>query len=147
MQLRYICRRDRAHTLQSEERRDNKLDGPAVLVLRGWLASNRHVLRQEALAKLLDRCRPSLGVPERSRVSVTATHLTEHACRGAPGVFRCDRPEVPDHNAPRASMPAVLDEKEAFATRHDADAKARQLFVEDNVVLLSGLEALDSSLR
>ena len=103
------------------------------------------MLLQKALAKILDRCRPSFGVPERRRISIPSTHVTEHPYGGAPCVLRRDRSELSDHHTPRAPMPTILDQEEALATRHDADAKARQLLVEDDVVLLPGLEALDES--
>lgn len=140
-----IRRCDSADTLIAKERIDEQLNRSSIFRLRRLLAPHLHMFPEEPLSQLPDSHRLAQLVTSIGGIGAAASDGPEHLLRVTPRARDHDRTELADHDPARAPLPAILDQKEALAARHHADAEAGQIGVEPDVVLLVDGEGLDAS--
>ncbi|ODT74645.1 MAG: hypothetical protein ABS76_36560 [Pelagibacterium sp. SCN 64-44] len=79
-------------------------------------------------------------------IAIAPADIAEHADSFLASDLGSDGTKLPDHHPARPTMPAILDEEEAFAAWHHADAKSWELGIENDVVFFPLVEALDDAL-
>src|SRR5947208_13856082 len=114
MQLGDVGCSHRENALLAEEPVYEEFDRATVFALGRRLAAYGHMFFQEPRPELLDRERLPKRVALGGRIRSAAVRLGEQYEGSSPGHLGRERPELPEHHAAGAAVPAILDEKEPF---------------------------------